>query len=297
VPDDLNIGPEAGSLMAHSTGASGLVPGSRSEAPDVHPINSRSCQKTTALACLRSGRAYERAPGVRVVNDAIQQTGQSRPQLSRSCSIPGCPPNRLKGHPRAHRRTDHSTSTVPERGPRRRQRPCSGSPCPHSARRRAVLSRYSDSINPTDSPDQRVHLFELLLRHGVAVLAIRVVVDEVVARFVAGRAFLGGNGALLVGNLRPDRSGLLVDPSAHFGIGALERRTVHRVGIAVVVNDPVTAFTGLNIAPLDVSEAFGVEIELHRHDRRRGLLPVFPSLSQDFETLVVGSRFFRARPI
>ena len=27
--------------MAHSTGVSGLIPGSRFEAPDVHPINSR----------------------------------------------------------------------------------------------------------------------------------------------------------------------------------------------------------------------------------------------------------------
>lgn len=33
VPDELNIGLEAGSLMAHSTGVSGLIPGSRLEAP------------------------------------------------------------------------------------------------------------------------------------------------------------------------------------------------------------------------------------------------------------------------
>jgi len=47
----MNIGPEAGSLMAHSTAVSGLIPGSRFEAPDVHPINSRSLdgEKMAAL--------------------------------------------------------------------------------------------------------------------------------------------------------------------------------------------------------------------------------------------------------
>jgi hypothetical protein len=44
-PDELNIGPAAGSLMVHSTGVSGLIPKSRLEAPDVDSINSRSCQK------------------------------------------------------------------------------------------------------------------------------------------------------------------------------------------------------------------------------------------------------------
>ena len=58
MPDELNIGPEAGSLMARSTGVSGLIPGSRFEAPDVHPINSRLCQKTTALACLRFTKCH-----------------------------------------------------------------------------------------------------------------------------------------------------------------------------------------------------------------------------------------------
>jgi len=39
----LNIGPEASSLMVHSTGVSGLIPGSRFKAPDGHSINSRLC--------------------------------------------------------------------------------------------------------------------------------------------------------------------------------------------------------------------------------------------------------------
>ena len=48
MPDELNIGPEADSLMAPSTGVSGLVPGSRLGAPDVHPVNSRLWSKTRA---------------------------------------------------------------------------------------------------------------------------------------------------------------------------------------------------------------------------------------------------------
>jgi len=60
VPDEPSIGPEAGSLMAHLTGVSGLIFGSRFEAPDVRPMSCRLCQKTTASACLRSGGAYVR---------------------------------------------------------------------------------------------------------------------------------------------------------------------------------------------------------------------------------------------
>ena len=88
VPHELNIGPEAGSLMAHSTGVSGLIPRSRFEAPDVHPINSRLCQKTITLACLRSGgELMTRAPDHLVRSHTDQFNISTRTVTCDACRI------------------------------------------------------------------------------------------------------------------------------------------------------------------------------------------------------------------
>src|SRR5262249_46809454 len=85
----------------------------------------------------------------------------------------------------------------------------------------------------------------------------------------------------------PDRRLLLEYPGAHLMVCAVESFGVDRVGIAIVVDQPVAAPAALGTAPLLIREPFGVEVQADGSDVGLFLAPEFPQSLRSVSSLHV----------
>ena len=124
-----------------------------------------------------------------------------------------------------------------------------------------------------------VHGVELLRAHRIAVGAVFVVGNQVVARVVVRAAFLGRHAAGLGDGFGPDRRAFDEGAAAHLAIGSGEHVGVDGVDLALVVDQPVAALAALLVAPLAVGEALGLKQQLDGYHILVGLSAVAAALS------------------
>src|SRR5690606_26740144 len=99
--------------------------------------------------------------------------------------------------------------------------------------------------------------------HGIAVAAVFVVEDDIIALAVACDAFAGRDLAILRSPGSPYGCGLDISAAADTTVRPGEGVGIHAVDVARVVDQPVAAFAELVGSPFAIAEAGRVQVQLH----------------------------------
>src|SRR5262249_34447581 len=110
--------------------------------------------------------------------------------------------------------------------------------------------------------------------HCIAVCAVGSIEHEIVASEIRGGAFLGLNRTRFGGHFRPNRSDLFVQSWRDHLVGTLERLSVNRVDVSLIVYEPVPSLAALGATPFQVREPVRIEVQAYRGYEG----PLFPSV-------------------